>query len=468
MKGSQADKDKIIKLIQDENLPSVVLNEISRVVLGYDSRGLYFEQERFDALKQVLQQASGLQELVNGFEIVIQHPVVFYHSQIGDYFSSTMSRDLLHHERLVGLEKAIYFSPSKRIGQNQCQRVEKLISGASLDLSEQKSFEYSGDDQEYTVFPLEASKDSLCYVAVQSSKKQLDEWVEKFFLLNRKLILLTFLNLYDLHRMKVREEDFFIKQWLQGQYIHEKDLYFAAQARNQQLPHQDHYHVILVDASSDSLEPGSFIYLDESFNSQYNLSFTHIDGLLFAIEHHSESLKKEFPDFLKKLKVHLTKMNHVDHLYILVSDSGTLLSVPRLYQQVLKAKKVVTAQKIKKDIIECSELRVELVLYSVRDSEETKRFVKLILEPLIKYDQTQQSQLTYTLYAYLTHHSSTKDTAAFLRTHYNTVMYRLEKIEEVLGYPMRMGEGQFKLRLAYELDFLSDKPLCACLENFVK
>lgn len=467
MKDSQAEKEKIIKLIQDEDLSPIILNEINHLVLSYDSKELLFNQEQFEALKLILQHAAGPQDLINGFENVIQFPVVFFHSKIGAYFSSTMSRDLLERERLDELEKLTCSSLTKD-GQKQCPSDEKLRLGVCPDDTGHNSFEYFIDDQAYTVFPLEMSEEALSYIAIRTSKKQLAEWVVKFLLINRKLILLTFLNSYDLYRMKVREEDFFIKKWLQGQYKSENDLYFAAQARNYQLPPQDRYHVILVDALSDNLLPGSVIYLDESLNSQYNYSYTHNDDLLFVIEHHSEDFSNDFPVFLQGLKNHLMKTNHIDHLSLLVSDSGKLLSVPKLYQQVLQARNILTVRDLKKEIIECSDLRVELVLYTIRDSEEAKRYVKLTLESLIQYDQTQQSQLTYTLYTYLTHHSSTKDTAAFLRTHYNTVMYRLEKIEEVLGYPVRMGEGQFMLRLAFELDLLSDRPLCACLDSFVK
>lgn len=468
MKDNGSNVEKIVESIHKGELPQPLLNAIANAMMGQRSAELLLEQERFDAFNKAIQKAESTQELLNGFEKVIQFPLAFLHSKMGVTFSSEITHDAISQATMENLKALIDQDHFARIWQENAEHNDSAETDDGTDTSFLNLFEYPAGNQTYTIVPIETTKRSLSFFAILCSINQLPEWAAGFLHKNTNLILLTFLNLYDLERMKIRQDDHFTQQWLQGRYHSEADLYFAANSRNHELPKQDLYHVILVNVPSDAASGGSLIYPDELFMSARHCFSTHIDGELYIIDHHNEKEASQFPDFVRELYSSLLVTNHVERLSLLVSESGEPNSVPKFYRQVLRCKEIAHLRKLNQEIILCSDLRVELILHAVRDSEEANRFVKQILGPLIRYDKTRQTQFTYTLYAYLTHHSSTKDTAAFLYTHYNTVMYRLERIEEVLGYPIRTGEGQFMLRLAYELDLLSDHPLCADSEGFLR
>jgi hypothetical protein len=63
-----------------------------------------------------------------------------------------------------------------------------------------------------------------------------------------------------------------------------------------------------------------------------------------------------------------------------------------------------------------------------------------------------------TLEAYLDSNSSTKVTAQILFTHYNTVTYRIEKIQSLLGVDIEDSNIRLQLQIALKLDQLLAQP----------
>jgi len=81
-------------------------------------------------------------------------------------------------------------------------------------------------------------------------------------------------------------------------------------------------------------------------------------------------------------------------------------------------------------------------------------FVQRFLEPLKTYDLEHGSSLTQTLEAYLDSSGSTKLTSQILFTHYNTVTYRIDKIQSLLGLNIEDSDIRLQLQIALKLDRL--------------
>ena len=141
-----------------------------------------------------------------------------------------------------------------------------------------------------------------------------------------------------------------------------------------------------------------------------------------------------------------------------VADAGTISDIPEMYQQALTIAEISRICDIRKSLIQEKDLGALPILYPFRKSRTADRYINRFLTPLVQYDENQRSQLCQTLYAYLKNNSNVKQTAEALFTHYNTITYRLERIEKILGFSIRSGEAQFNLRLAFELERLSGNP----------
>jgi sugar diacid utilization regulator len=79
-----------------------------------------------------------------------------------------------------------------------------------------------------------------------------------------------------------------------------------------------------------------------------------------------------------------------------------------------------------------------------------ERFVTHSLGPLLDHKTRNREQLLTTLEAYLVH-GSVKDAAAALNLHRHTVLYRLDKLRELLGAEMDTPAGRLRLQLALDL-----------------
>jgi len=88
------------------------------------------------------------------------------------------------------------------------------------------------------------------------------------------------------------------------------------------------------------------------------------------------------------------------------------------------------------------------VLLSVNNIGELDSFAIGILGKLIQHDAEKNSDLLHTLTVFLSETGSHKDISAKLHVHVNTLKYRLQKIQEILGMALEDPEDRFNIHLA--------------------
>lgn len=111
-------------------------------------------------------------------------------------------------------------------------------------------------------------------------------------------------------------------------------------------------------------------------------------------------------------------------------------------------------------VIAYAELGVLPLLLQSRSQAELVTFMHNTLDPLLAYDEQKDSDLTLTLRAYLASSGHLQRTASDCHIHINTLKYRVQRIEEILGLDLSNGETRFNLQLA-----LAIQGLQALLEN---
>ena len=65
--------------------------------------------------------------------------------------------------------------------------------------------------------------------------------------------------------------------------------------------------------------------------------------------------------------------------------------------------------------------------------ESADTFCHPKMKCLIRYDKKHNSELAYTLYIYLLHEQNISKTAAEMHMHRNSVIYRIRKIQSLIG-----------------------------------
>lgn len=93
-------------------------------------------------------------------------------------------------------------------------------------------------------------------------------------------------------------------------------------------------------------------------------------------------------------------------------------------------------------------LGVYRLIYAAEQLPELQTFQEEALAPLVEYDRQHGAELIRTLEAFFAANCSPKEAAALLHVHRNTVLYRLERITEIIGLDLNSSDVRLRLHLA--------------------
>lgn len=125
-----------------------------------------------------------------------------------------------------------------------------------------------------------------------------------------------------------------------------------------------------------------------------------------------------------------------------------LEDVPRSYREALQALAIARRLGGRHRVAYFGALGVYRLLAAVAPTEELSSFYQDTLGPLVAHDQKSGGELLRTLDAYIACGGSPLDTAQRLHAHRNTVLYRLDRIAELLGVDVRHPEQRLLFHLA--------------------
>lgn len=89
--------------------------------------------------------------------------------------------------------------------------------------------------------------------------------------------------------------------------------------------------------------------------------------------------------------------------------------------------------------------------------DDLKNFYEFALQGFSDISNAEEQSLLETLSTYLEAHCQISETAKRLFVHRNTVVYRLEKCEELLGKSLKDSETTIQIRLALRMKTLLNK-----------
>ena len=154
----------------------------------------------------------------------------------------------------------------------------------------------------------------------------------------------------------------------------------------------------------------------------------------------------------------LNKFNNKlpESVYLGVSDTIHRFSrIPDGYREAIWALPLPSVIKKLKFYI----AKVSLLLqFCRRDRMEAQKIVKQVLGKLLEYDKDHNSQFAITLYFYLSENRSWKNAAEILHIHKQTLVYRINRVEEITGFRLdnitHIAELWLALRAAEMLEII--------------
>jgi purine catabolism regulator len=148
-------------------------------------------------------------------------------------------------------------------------------------------------------------------------------------------------------------------------------------------------------------------------------------------------------------------------LRILLGDRELMLFAGRIteradglqgsWAQAKRARQVAEVCRLTGEVVAYDRLGVYSLLYLIPSGEEREQFLSRFAMPLQQADRKGGGRLMETLEMFFQCNGNIKLTSEKLYAHYNTIVYRLEKVQSILGVSLDDPEDRLQLHLALKL-----------------
>lgn len=150
----------------------------------------------------------------------------------------------------------------------------------------------------------------------------------------------------------------------------------------------------------------------------------------------------------------------IDHLHVTTGDrmqlklgvgrsTRNIRNISRSYEEAREALKIAQLSD-QTHVVYFDNLGFYKIL-SEKNRPDLERFVEELLQPVIDYDRHKNGDLIKTLESYYETNRNLKLTSERLYTHYNTVLYRIKKIEELTGSKLDNPENALNMEIAINI-----------------
>lgn len=128
----------------------------------------------------------------------------------------------------------------------------------------------------------------------------------------------------------------------------------------------------------------------------------------------------------------------------------TLDEWPQIYQEALQAMQL--GQRLNMhQMVDFESLGIYRLLGKLEDINSVQEFTDQVIGPLVAYDEQHRSTLVQTIDEYFNHHGNISQTAESLFIHRNTLLYRLDRIQELTGHNLNQANMRLALHLSLKL-----------------
>ncbi|MCR1899287.1 PucR family transcriptional regulator ligand-binding domain-containing protein [Irregularibacter muris] len=133
--------------------------------------------------------------------------------------------------------------------------------------------------------------------------------------------------------------------------------------------------------------------------------------------------------------------------------------IEELYKSYQDAKKSITLGKLfnQDKVVHFDDLGIYRLLYYENLKPELRRFYTETLMPLVEYDKAKDTELVKTLQSYFENNGNLKKISKQLFTHYNTILYRIQRIEEICHVNLQDAHQRLNLEIALKIMYIIDK-----------
>lgn len=130
--------------------------------------------------------------------------------------------------------------------------------------------------------------------------------------------------------------------------------------------------------------------------------------------------------------------------------AASLAEWPTVYEEAVQAMRLGQRLHLNR-LVDFHSLGIFQLLGQIEDIPTVRAFCTHVIGPLVQYDEEHRSSLVQTMDAYFAHHGNITQTAESLFIHRNTLLYRLDRIQELTGQNLNQADMRLAMHLALKL-----------------
>ena len=246
--------------------------------------------------------------------------------------------------------------------------------------------------------------------------------------------------------------------WIAGEYRTRADLINASRSYDVVLEPGDTCVVIIADTFLPE-SPLSFGEIDllalrrQLFRISTSIFVTCYDKLAIIVRYDSKAVYS--PALFDRIRSRLCTFLHQD-ICLSISIRDSLEKVPALHAEALNIHRISGKSHVRLPKMTYEDLGIYAILSLLPDNGLVNRFRQRLLDPVRDYDLEHDTKLMETLIEYYANDCNAKLTARKTFSHYNTVLYRLSRLKEILNLDIDEPEIKLQIQIALKLDAITE------------
>lgn len=164
-----------------------------------------------------------------------------------------------------------------------------------------------------------------------------------------------------------------------------------------------------------------------------------------------EDQNRKFKELAEKISEVLS--SKIQTLKSRVGLGRTYMGIDNVYKSLKDSEKAIDASRnyVESDVIEFETLGIYKIFCQDNLKEELVSFYNATLKPLVDYDRKRDTELVKSLMVYFETNGNLKKMSELLFTHYNTVLYRINRIQEITNKSLDAERDRYGLQTALKI-----------------
>ncbi|WP_066047745.1 PucR family transcriptional regulator [Robertmurraya korlensis] len=437
--------DEVIQLADQLSLPVIelplhlslgeIVNHTLRAILDQRSSELTFALETHKQFTKIIMEGKGIGLLLQDLSRMIQRPVQL----IDQHFKS------IFHEEPI-------------------EKLPLLLDGKTLPppTTSPTSFSIASTRDTYTIFPIHISERKKGYLLINGEVEKTDHLTSLTIEQATNVISFSLMKDSALKQQDRSIRNDFFLHFLDGTFSSQEEI--IGRATEFSLKNEQQYICVVGKIDGDNYLPTyakrheqtDFIYdfiEDEVFTMSPKIHFfTKGESciLLFEAEEHMTHPSTCCESILVQLQERVLKYYENTISFGMSNLCHTFLYVKDAYKDALDALSQGNLSK-RTGYIQNFQTKDVTELLRTVPQDDLKNFYSFALSRLTNIKIEEEQTLLETLSVYLETHCQISETAKRLFIHRNTVVYRIEKCEEILGKSLKDSETTLQIRIALRI-----------------